>query len=106
MFQSINLCLHKNYLPPKVPLWIVKIFTKVSTFHYRRLGKKPILSDYSIYTLNVNSNFSNEKAKTEINFKNRDYKQSLCDALKWFVKNKPELVSSRIIKKLQKHQVA
>ena len=106
MFQSINLCLHKNYLPPKVPLWIVKIFTKVSTFHYRRLGKKPILSDYSIYTLNVNSNFSNEKAKTEINFKNRDYKQSLCDALKWFVKNKPELVSSRIIKKLQKHQVS
>ena len=106
MFQSINLCLHKNYLPPKVPLWIVKIFTKVSTFHYRRLGKKPILSDYSIYTLNVNSNFSNEKAKTELNFKNRDYKQSLCDALKWFVKNKPELVSSRIIKKLQKHQVA
>ena len=101
MFQALNICLHKNYMPPKLPLWLVRIFAKISTFHYRRLGKKPTLSDYSLYTLNVNSNFSNEKAKKELGFTARDYKLSLCEALKWFVYNRPELVAKKIIKKFK-----
>ena len=106
MFEALNICLHKNYMPPKLPLWLVRIFAKISTFHYRRLGKKPTLSDYSLYTLNVNSNFSNEKAKQELNFNTRNYKKSLCDALKWFVYNKPELVAKKIVKKFKAPKTA
>ena len=44
---------------------------------------KYLHTKYSLYTLSSNSNFSNEKAKKELEYKNRDMKDTIKDTIKW-----------------------
>lgn len=69
------------------------MFAGLSNLYYKMRKKKPVFSKYSLYTLNVNHNFSNEKAKKELKFKPRDVVESVNDSVDWFIKNKPELVN-------------
>ena len=101
MFSALNEKIGRKSLPPKIATWFIRIFAKISIAYYRHKKQKPIISDYSLYTLNVNSNFSNEKAKKDLNFKNRSYKQSLFDAVDWFAKNKPELIRKHTLQKIR-----
>ena len=45
---------------------------------------------YSLYTLSSNSNFSNEKAKKQLNFKNRNMKDTIKDTVEWIEKTSIE----------------
>lgn len=45
---------------------------------------------YSLYTLSSNSNFSNEKAKKQLNFKNRNMKDTIKDTVEWIEKTRIE----------------
>lgn len=93
LLTIINKHLGRKKLPPKIALWFVRMFAGLSNLYYRLRKKKPIFSKYSLYTLNVNHNFSNEKAKEELDFKPRDIVESVNDSVDWFIKNKPELVN-------------
>lgn len=46
-----------------------------------------IYTKYSLYTLSSNSNFSNEKAKREIGFRNRNLEDTIKDTLDWLKEN-------------------
>ncbi len=93
LLMTINKKLNRKKLPPKIALWFVRMFASLSNLYYKLRKQKPIFSSYSLYTLNANSNFSNEKAKKELSFNPRDVKESICDAVDWFIKNKPEKVN-------------
>ncbi len=90
---TINKKLGRRKLPPKIALWFVKMFAPLSNLYYKMRKQKPVFSSYSLYTLNANSNFCNEKAKKELSFNPRDIKLSICDAVDWFIANKPEKVN-------------
>ena len=47
------------------------------------MGKTPLFTKYSLYTLKTNSNFSNLKAKNELNFKPRELSRTIKDTVDW-----------------------
>ena len=90
MFTIINEKIGRTKFPAKLALWFVKMFAKLSDLYYKVRKKKPVFSSYSLYTLNSNSNFSNEKAKQQLGYNTRPVEESICDAIDWFKTNKPE----------------
>lgn len=99
MLILINTKLGRRKLPPKLALWFVMMFADVSNLYYKMRKKKPVFSKYSLYTVNSNCNFSNEKAKKELGFDPRPASDSINDSVDWFIKNMPEKVN---FKKLNK----
>ena len=98
MLTVINKKLGRKKLPPKIALWFVRMFAGLSNLYYKMRHKKPVFSKYSLYKLNANSNFSNEKAKSELKFNPRPVEESICDAVDWFIENKPEVVNFKKLK--------
>lgn len=66
----------------------VRIFTPIIEFFYRLRGKPPLFTAYSLYTLQSNSNFSNEKIKSVINYEPRPIKETLYDTAIWLMSEK------------------
>ena len=71
-----------------IPMWIAKFTAPLSEIYYKILKQPPLYTKYSLYTLTSNANFSNEKAKKELNFKNRDMKDTIYDTVKWLKEQK------------------
>ena len=93
MLITINKKLGRRKLPPVLALWFVKSVVPLSNMYYKLKHKKPVFSKYSLYTLTSNANFNNEKAKKELGFNPRDVREAICDAVDWFIENKPEVVN-------------
>lgn len=53
------------------PIKTAELVAPMAESFAKLLGKKPLLTPYSIYTLRSNSNYSCEKAKRELNYKPR-----------------------------------
>ena len=66
-----------------LPMWLAKLTAPLSEIYYAILKEPPIYTKYSLYTLKSNSNFSNEKAKKELGFKNRELKETIKDTVTW-----------------------
>lgn len=66
-----------------LPMWLAKLTAPLSEKYYEFLKQPPLYTKYSLYTLTSNSNFSNEKAKNELNYKNREFKKTIKDTVKW-----------------------
>ena len=70
-----------------LPMWLAKLTTPLSEIYYAILKELPLYTKYSLYTLESNSNFSNEKAKKELGFKNRELKETIKDTVTWLKEN-------------------
>jgi len=101
IFQTLNEKLGRKKLPYPIALWFLKIVAPLAELHYKIRKKKPIFSSYSLYTLNVNSNFDNTKAKNELNFNPRPVKLSLGDMVDWFIENKSGMIKPEIRNNIQ-----
>lgn len=53
------------------------------SLYYKLRKRRPLFTRYSLYTLTSNSNFSSEKAKRELGYQVRPFKETVRDALKW-----------------------
>lgn len=71
----------------KIARWFAFITGALSEGYYKILKKKPLFTSYAVYTLGTNSNFSNEKAKKELDYHTRDIKITLEDTIQWFKEN-------------------
>ena len=71
-----------------LPMWIAKVTAPFSEIYYKLRKEPPLYTKYSLYTLTSNSNFSNEKAKRELGYKNRNMKDTIADTVKWLRENK------------------
>jgi len=60
----------------KLPVFMLKMITPFAELYYKSKKLKPVFTSYSVHTLNVNCNFSNEKAKKELMFTTRPLKES------------------------------
>ena len=70
-----------------LPMWLAKLTAPLSELYYALLKQTPLYTKYSLYTINSNSNFSNEKAKKELGYKNRDLKETIKDTITWLKEN-------------------
>ena len=76
-------CVKRKKINIVLPIWIAKIFASFFEIYYNLKKQTPLFTKYSLYTLSSNANFSNEKAKKELNFKNRDMSDTIKDTIKW-----------------------
>lgn len=71
-----------------LPMWLAKLTAPLSELYYTMLKQPPLYTKYSLYTLKSNANFSNEKAKKELGFKNRELRETVEDTIKWLQERK------------------
>lgn len=76
-------CVERKKINIVLPIWIAKIFALFFEIYYNLKKQTPLFTKYSLYTLSSNANFSNKKAKEELNFKNRDMIDTIKDTIKW-----------------------
>ena len=73
-----------------LPIALAKLIAPFFEMYYNLKKKTPLFTKYSLYTLSSNSNFSNEKAKKQLNFKNRNMKDTIKDTVEWIEKTRIE----------------
>jgi dihydroflavonol-4-reductase len=71
-----------------VPMWMAKIGAKIMPLYYRLTKKTPKFTDYSLETLEGNSNVSCGKAKRELGYNPRDLTTTIKDTIRWLVQKK------------------
>ncbi len=48
-----------------------------------RKGKKPMMTRFSVYNLARNNDFNSGKAKQELNYHTRSYRETIHDEVQW-----------------------
>ncbi len=71
-----------------LPIGLAKLIAPFFEVYYNLKKQTPLFTKYSLYTLSSNANFSNEKAKEKLEFKNRNMKDTIKDTVEWIKKNK------------------
>lgn len=74
----------KTYLP----LWFAKLTAPLAEVYYKILKQPPLYTPYSLYTLETNANFSNEKAKSWLGYHVRPITDTIRDMMNWMKKEK------------------
>ncbi len=67
-----------------LPLWFAKLTAPLSELYYKILKRPPLYTSYSLYTLSTNAEFSNLKAKRELNYTTRNMEETIADTIRWF----------------------
>ena len=70
-----------------VPMWLAKAAVPFIECYANLCGQRPLYTQYSLHTLSCNSNFSNEKAKSELGYTVRDPQETVADMVAWLQKN-------------------
>lgn len=78
----------KHRIRSFLPIWFVKLTAPMAEFYYKLLKQPPLFTKYSLYTLASNSNFSNEKAVSELGFTTIEFSKTLKDTVDWLYQNK------------------
>lgn len=80
-------CFHevsgKKPVRTTLPLWFAKLTAPLSEAYYKLLRQPPLYTPYSLYTLNSNANFSNEKAQRELGYSVRPIRDTVNDMMNW-----------------------
>jgi len=71
-----------------IPMWIAKIGSKITPLYYDLTKKTPKFTDYSLKTLQSNSNISCEKAKRELGYNPRALAATIKDTVRWLIQKK------------------
>ena len=70
-----------------LPISFAKLIAPLFEMYYNLKKQTPLFTKYSLYTLSSNANFSNEKAKKDLNFKTRSITDTIKDTVEWINKN-------------------
>ena len=73
-----------------LPIGLAKLIAPFFEVYYNLKKQTPLFTKYSLYTLSSNANFSNEKAKEKLGFKNRNMKETIKDTVEWINKSKKD----------------
>ena len=78
-----------NVPAPKFKLarWFAYATGALSEVYYKIVKQKPLFTSYSVYTTGTNANFSIEKAKKELGYSPRDFKETMVDTIYWMKEN-------------------
>ncbi len=74
---------HAKKVKTVFPLGFINFVAPMCEAYYNMRKETPLFTKYSLYTLNTNSNFSNEKAKKELGYTTRDMSETIKDTYTW-----------------------
>lgn len=66
-----------------LPMWFIRPLAPLAELYYKLVHTKPLFTRYSLYTLRSNALFSHEKATRKLGYVPRDFRDTLCDTVKW-----------------------
>ncbi len=66
-----------------LPLGMASAMAKVMERTAKAQGKKPLMTSFSIYNLARNNEFDSSKAKEELGYTTRSYKETIHDEIAW-----------------------
>ncbi len=81
----------------KLPLSLAMFVANFTPFFYRMTRIKAKFTRYSLETVMGNSNFSCNKAQTELGYKARSLEHTVDDTLRWFMDNQKLFKKRRIL---------
>ncbi len=73
---------------PAIPVWLARAAAPFLQWQAKRKKKRPLVTPYSLDTLNSNDHFSHEKASRELGFWPRDICDTLADTAAWLLRDK------------------
>lgn len=69
----------RMFLPAKVAYFIAGILEKRA----KKTGRKPLMTRFSVYNLDRNNVFDSTKAKEELGYRTRSYRDTMSDEISW-----------------------
>lgn len=76
-----------------LPLGIANLMAKFLEKQAKKNGKKPLLTTFSVYNLARNNAFNYDKAKNELGYRTRSYKETIHDEVAWLKAEKKIKIS-------------
>jgi len=83
MFTMLHEITGGKKIKSKLPMWLAYFLLPFLSTYSTILGKRPLYTAYSLYTLKSNSNFSHEKASRELGYSPRGLRESLVDTVEF-----------------------
>ena len=83
--------LGNHTLTIRIPTWLAKFSTKFTPIFYRLTGQTPKFTEYSLETVQSNSDVSCEKAKKELGYKPREMVATITDTVRWWLKREKSM---------------
>ncbi|KAG4089429.1 putative dihydroflavonol 4-reductase [Neocallimastix lanati (nom. inval.)] len=78
-----------------LPIWLSKVMATTMEISSKITGGKPVMTRFSIYNLARNNDYDCSKAKKELGYKTRSYKETIRDEIQWY--KDAGLISNNII---------
>lgn len=69
-----------------LPIGLAKLLAKIMEKRAEASGEKPVLTTFSIYNLARNNHFDSSKAKRELGYTTRSYRETIHDEIQWLKK--------------------
>lgn len=66
-----------------LPLGMANFLAKQMEKKAAKTGRKPVMTTFSVYNLARNNNFDSSKAKKELGYTTRSYRETIHDEIKW-----------------------
>jgi len=85
--QLVQNAIGKRIATITLPMWIARFGAKFMPLFYRITRRRPRFTDYSLETLQSNSDVSNDKAQKELGYKPRALKVTVNDTVDWLVRH-------------------
>ena len=66
-----------------LPLWAARLMGTIMESSAKRKGQKPLMTRFSVYNLARNNTFDSSKAKHDLGYKTRSYRETIHDEIQW-----------------------
>ena len=66
-----------------LPIFAANIMGRVMEEGAKRTGTKPLMTTFNVYSLARNNQFDSNKAREELGYETRPYKETIRDQIKW-----------------------
>jgi len=70
-----------------IPISLANLIAKTLEKKAKRKGQKPLMTTFSVYNLARNNNFDSAKARAELGYVTRSYRETIRDEIKWLKDN-------------------
>jgi len=69
-----------------LPIKLAYLMAKSLEYTAKLNGTKPVMTTFSIYNLDRNNSFDSTKARNELGYRTRSYRETIRDEIKWYKK--------------------
>ena len=66
-----------------LPIWAANLMGGMMERHAKRKGSKPMMTRFSVYNLARNNDFDSSKARRELGYTTRSYRETIHDEIAW-----------------------